>query len=188
MNGLDLAKRVGLQLGECNSFSEPIDCPATELEKFLREKIDDGIVVAWQVQSVVWGSFDGKKFFFKDNTAPNVDDWLECRIFNESAEIHLKRSGNKFIGRFIRDAAGNGTFCVDSFSRLWGECTAATGDWITLTDKPRKISMTLPCAGDGKKFYGLLTRNYIGSDDATGLSGYVDYRFVAIEPADWDGD
>jgi len=86
------------------------------------------------------------------------------------------------------DDDGDDDFYVDSFSRLWGERTNSAGDWITLTDKPRKISMTLPCTFDDKKFYGLTTRNYIGSDEATGLSGYVDYRFVAIEPADWDGD
>ena len=187
MSGLDLARNE-LQLGECNSFSEPIDCPATELEQILRGKMSDGIVVAWQVQSVVWGTFDGEKILLKENVAPNVDDWLECRIFNESAEIHIKRTGKNFVGRFVRDAAGNGTFYVDSFSRLWGKCTETTDAWITLTDKPRKISMTIPCANAGKKFYGLTTRNYIGNDAATGLSGYVDYRFVAIEPADWDGD
>ena len=211
MSGLDLARQVGLRLGEGKKFFELIDCPTTEIEKILREKISEGIFVAWQVQSVTWGKFDGERLLLKDDAAPDLDqrscddpdhvvkeaapdldDWLECRIFNRQEEIHLKRAGNNFVGRFVRDEAGTGTFYVDSFSRLWGERTAATGDWITLTDAPRKISMTLPCAVVDKKSYGLLTRNYIGSDaarqDATGLSGYVDYRFVAIEPADWDGD
>ena len=192
MSGLDLARQVGLRLGEGKKFFELIDCPTTEIEKILREKISEGIFVAWQVQSVTWGKFDGERLLLKDDAAPDLDDWLECRIFNRQEEIHLKRAGNNFIGRFVRDEAGTGTFYVDSFSRLWGERTSATGDWITLTDAPRKISMTLPCAVVDKKSYGLLTRNYIGSDaarqDATGLSGYVDYRFVAIEPADWDGD
>ena len=182
MNGLDLAREVGLQLGECKKFFEPINCPTTDLEKILRRKIAAGIFVAWQVQSIVWGKFDGEKI------SSNVDDWLECRIFNENEEIHLKRDGKTFVGRYIRDENGTGDFYVDSFSRFWGERTASTGDWITLTDARRKISMTLPCSDDNKKFYGLTTRNYIGSDNLTGLSGYVDYRFVTIEPADWDGD
>ena len=188
MSGLELARKVGLKLAECNVFSEPIECLATQLEKILRGKMPDGIVVAWQVQSVIWGKFDGEKILLKDNSAPNVDDWLECRIFNRNEEIHLKRSGNDFVGRFIRDTTGTGTFYVDSFARLWGKYTTSTNDWITLSDKPRKISMTLPHTDDAKNFYGLLTRNYIGSDEATGLSGYVDYRFVAIESADWEGD
>ena len=187
MSGLDLARK-NLELREGKKFFEPIDCPTTEPEKIFRGRIAEGIFVAWQIQSVVWGKFDGEKLLLKDDTVPEVDDWLECRVFNWQEEIHLKRDGKFFVGRYIRDEEGTGSFHVDSFSRLWGERTASTGDWITLTDAPRKISMTLPCADDGKKFYGLTTRNYIGSDEATGLSGYVDYRFVAIEPADWDGD
>ena len=87
----------------------------------------------------------------------------------------------------ISDAEGEGDFYVDSFARLWGENSAEADGWITLRDAPRKLSMEIPCDDGGKKFYGLTTRNYIDSDAATGLSGYVDYRFVAIESA-WDGD
>ena len=181
MSGLDLAKRIGLQLGECKTFSEPVDCSPTEFEKILREKFQRAIFVAWQIQSVVWGKFDGEKL------SANVDDWLECRIFNDSAELHLKRTGENFSGRYLRDEAGTGNFYVDSFARFWGEFDSAAEGFITLLDKPRKIAMEIPCDDAGKKFYGLTTRNYIGSDDATGLSGYVDYRFVAIESA-WDGD
>lgn len=188
MNGLDLAKKVGLKLETCKSFSERLEHSATDLEKILSQKITYGIFVAWQIQSIVWGKFNGEKLLLKENLPPNIEDWLECRIFNADEEIHLKRTGNNFVGRYIRDEAGVDTFYVDSFSRLWGKCTAAQDGWITLTDKPRKISMTLPCADGGKKFYGLRTRNYIGSDEATGLSGYIDYRFSAIESADWDGD
>ena len=98
----------------------------------------------------------------------------------------MKRAGDKFIGRYVRDELGTGNFYVDSFARLFGENVSSENGWIKLEDELRKISMTIPVDGD-EKFYGLLTRNYIGSDAATGLSGYDDYRFVAIENA-WDGD
>ena len=186
MTGFDLAKN-GLQLRECKKFSEQINCSAQELEKVLQGKISSGIFVAWQVQNIVWGKFDGEKLLLKDNLPPDFDDWLECRIFNDSAEIHVKRTGNNFSGRYVRDDDGAGDFYVDSFARLWGENSSAVDGWITLTDAPRKLSMIIPCADGGKKFYGLTTRNYIDSDEATGLSGYVDYRFVALESA-WDGD
>ena len=127
MIGMDLARRVGLKLGRCKKFSET-----------------RGTFVAWQVQNIVWGKFDGDKLLLKDDASPNFDDWLECRVFNRREEFHIKRAGEKFVGRYVRD----------------------DGD---------------------QKFYGLMTRNHIGSDAATGLSGYVDYRFVAIESA-WDGD
>ena len=187
MSGLDLAKRVGLKLGECETFSERVECSSAELEETLRKKFSQGIFVAWQIQRIVWGTFDGKKLLLKENSSPNFDDWLEFRLFNESEEIHLKRSGELFFGRYIRDEEGTGKFYADSFARLWGEKSTAADGWIKLEDKPRKISMELPCEDGGKKFYGLLTRNYIGSDKETGLSGYVDYRFVATESA-WDGD
>ena len=190
MSGLDLSKKIGLSLEEGTTFFErgKIFSSAEDVEAFLREKFSDGIFVAWQIQNIVWGKFDGEKIWLKDNRRLNFDDWLECRIFNPRAELHLKRVGQNLIGRYVCDSEGEKIFYVDSFSRLWGKCSATADSWITLLDKPRKISMEIPCADGGKNFYGLMTRNYIGSDEATGLSGYVDYRFVAIEPADWDGD
>lgn len=191
MSSLDLSKKIGLTLeeGRTNFERGKIFSSAQEAEKFLREKFSDGIFVAWQIQSIVWGNFDGEKILLKDNARPNFDDWLECRIFNRRAELHLKRDGKNFVGRYVCDADGEKIFYVDSFSRLWGERNEnfSADGWIALHDKPRKIFMEIPCPDRGKKYYGLLTRNYIGSDDETGLSGYVDYRFVAIEPA-WDGD
>ena len=187
MNGLTLAKRVGLEIRKCKTFSERLDISWTELEQILRDKLFQGIFVAWQIQSVVCGKFGGEKFLLKDNLAPTVEDWLECRIFNEFEEFHLKRDGKIWRGRYLRDEAGNDVDYVDSFARLWGENILSENGWITLLDAPRKISVQLPCDDGDKKFYGLTTRNYIGSDDTTGLSGYVDYRFVAIESA-WDGD
>ena len=187
MRGLDLAQNVGLRLYECETFSEPIECLPSEFEKILREKFYNAIFVAWQVQSIIWGKFDGKKILVAESTTPNVEDWLECRIFNECEELHLKREGELFSGRYIRDEVGSGKFYVDSFARLWGENSSEADGWIKLVDTSRKLSMTIPCNDYGKKFYGLKTRNYIDSDETTGLSGYVDYRFVAIESA-WDGD
>ena len=186
MTGLEVAKNP-LQLRECQKISAQIKCSPQELEKLLQEKFSSAIFVAWQVQNVVWGKFDGEKLLLKDDLAPNFDDWLECRIFNRGKELHLKRDGNIFSGRLISDAEGEGDFYVDSFARLWGENSAEADGWITLRDAPRKLYMEIPCDDGGKKFYGLTTRNYIDSDAATGLSGYVDYRFVAIESA-WDGD
>ena len=187
MSGLDLAKRVGLKLGECETFSERVECSSAELEETLRKKFSQGIFVAWQIQRIVWGTFDGKKLLLKENSSPNFDDWLECRIFNANEEIHLRRFGDKFIGRYVHDDLnGAGNFYVDSFARLWGEEISSENGWTKLEDASRKISMTIPAIG-GEKLYGLTTRNYIADDDETGLSGYVDYRFVATESA-WDGD
>lgn len=189
MSGLDLAKN-NLQLKKCNSLFKRLECSSAELAKLLHENFQgtDGIFVAWQIQSIIFGKFDGEKILLSDNLSPNFDDILEFRLFNRREELHLKRVGKIFIGRYVRDdeEAGVENFYVDSFARLWGESTDTADGWTTLLDAPRKISMKIPCDG-GKKFYGLTTRNYICSDKTTGLSGYIDYRFVAIESA-WDGD
>ena len=191
MSGLDLSKKIGLTLevGTTKFERGKIFSSAEEVETFLREKFSDGIFVAWQIQSVVWGKFDGEKLLLKDERRPSFDDWLECRIFNRREELHLKRNGQNFVGRYACDAEGEKIFYVDSFARLWGERDENFSEdgWIALRDKPRKIFMEIPCSDCGKKYYGLTTRNYIGSDFDTGLSGYVDYRFVALESA-WDGD
>lgn len=190
MSGLDLTKKLGLQSCAGKVHSESVVFSSTEaLGKFLHEKFSQAIFVVWQVQSIIWGKLDGEKLLLKDNQPPNFDDWLECRIFNRQAELHLKRAGQNFVGRYICDVDGEEKFYADSFSRLWGKRDEkfSTDGWIKLCDAERKLSMTIPCDDGDKKFYGLLTRNYIGSDEDTGLSGYVDYRFVAIESA-WDGD
>lgn len=183
MSGLSLAKKVGLKLRTGKSISEPVECAPVDVEKILREKFGSasGIFVAWQIQNIVWGKFDGGKISSRSEITPEY--WLECRFFNADAELHLKRVGKILRGRFIQDGTGAENFYVDSFARLWGESSGAAEGYVKLLDRQRKLYMEIPCAETNSKWYGLMTRNYVGSDEKTGLSGYVDYRFVAIEPA-----
>ncbi len=183
MSGLDLAKNIGLKLCEGKSVFEPVECSLSGVENLLREKFkaNRAVLVAWRIQNIIWGEYDGEKILTRAEMTP--ENWLEFRIFNEAAEIHMKRSAEKFIGRYVQDLEGKDNFYVDSFSRFWGENVNATDGYINLRDEQRKLQMEIPCAENKFKWYGLLTRNYIDSDAATGLSGYVDYRFVAIEPA-----
>lgn len=183
MSGLSLARKVGLTLRTGKSISEPIECAPVDAEKILREKFGNasGIFVAWQIQNIVWGKFDGGKISSRSELTPEY--LLECRAFNADAEIHLKRVGKTLRGRFIQDGTGADNFYVDSFARLWGENSGAAEGYIKLLDRQRKLYMEIPCAETNSSWYGLLTRNYIGGDVKTGLSGYVDYRFVSIEPA-----
>lgn len=185
MSGLDLARQIGLELRTGKNICEqPVTCEFDGVEKILREKFggDSATLVAWQIQNIVWGKFDGEKISSRGELTPEY--WLECRIFNADAELHLKRVGNILRGRFIEDGTGEDNFYVDSFARLWGENFGAADGYVKLLDSRRKLYMEFPCENSGAKRYGLLTRNYIGSDKDTGLSGYVDYRFVSIEPAE----
>lgn len=187
MSGLELAQNFGLKLREGKSFFEPIKCECSlqAVEKILHEKFQtqQANLIAWQIQNIVWGKFDGEKFLFPENVTVDAQDWLECRTFNAQEEFHLKRAENFLRGRYVRDESGKGNFFADSFARLWGEEISAADGFINLLDRERKLFMQVPCDKVGCKWYGLLTRNYIDSDEKTGLSGYVDYRFVSIESA-----
>jgi len=119
MSGLDLAKKLGLQSCAGKVHSKSVEFSSTEaLEKFLHEKFSQAIFVVWQVQSIIWGKLDGEKLLLKDNQPPNFDDWLECRIFNRQAELHLKRAGQNFVGRYICDVDAKKILCRQFFATL----------------------------------------------------------------------
>ena len=185
MNGLKIAKNVGLKICQCSTEIENINCEISlnAVENLVKEKFKNSraVFVAWQIQNIIWGKFEGEKLFARAEITPEF--WLECRIFNETAELHLKRVYGDFCGRYIKDTKGGERYFVDSFSRLWGENKSVSDGFIKLLDKQRKLCMEIPCEDKNSKWYGLLTRNYISSDEKTGLCGYSDYRFVAIEPA-----
>ena len=186
MDGLETVKRVGLKIDECKKIFAPVRCEISlqSAEKILNEKFcqPNGIFVAWQIQSVVFGKFENGKLKLK-NALPEVENFLECRIFNDGEELHLKKIGGEFCGRYVREEEGSGDFFADSFSRFWGEFQGAENDFVKLVDEERKICLEIPTEIKAK-YYGLLTRNYIGFDEETGLGGYVDYRFVKIGGAD----
>ena len=180
-----MAKQTSLKICSCKIVSENISCEISlnDVENFVKEKFKNSraVFVAWQIQNIIWGKFDGEKLFSTAEVTPQF--WLECRIFNDVEEIHLKRVENKLRGRYVTEINGAGDFYADSFSRFWGENKGAANGFVKLLDRQRKLFMEIPCENINAQWYGLLTRNYISSDEKTGLSGYTDYRFVAIEPA-----
>lgn len=186
MSGLEIAKKVGLEFCPCEIVSETAICEISldNIQEYLQQKFENprAVFVAWQIQNIVWGTFDGKKLSARSDITPQF--WLECRIFNADEELHLKRIDNELRGRYITETKGDKNFYADSFSRFWGENFGAADGFIKLLDKQRKLFMEIPCENKNAKWYGLLTRNYISSHETTGLCGYTDYRFVSIEPAE----
>lgn len=149
---------------------------------------DPADVILWQMQRIVWGTWDGSAFrFAADDVA--AEDILELRIFHRTGELHLRREDDLFLGRYVQDVEeggdGEAGDYIDSFSRLWGKKVDAADGYVLLQDADRKLAMRVPYPGDAAQAdrYGLTTRNYIAFDEATGLAGYSDDRFVAIEPA-----
>lgn len=141
---------------------------------------NDGYVVCWQYHQILWGKWQQQFIWPADNDIiPSCT--IELRIFNKQEEIHLKRQGNQFKGRYVQDDAGT-VPCeyVDSASPLWGRKKKLTDDgFMVLADADRKLSMQIPAINDGTT-YLLQTRNYIGVYAETSQVGYRDNRFVAI--------
>ena len=58
---------------------------------------------------------------------------------------------------------------------------------MRLQDDQRKLKLNIPVSDTTSKWYGLLTRNYVTTNDVNGQAGYTDYRFVDIASADLEG-
>ena len=151
----------------------------SDFETLEQELQNNSIVVVWQIHNIIWGHYQDNKLELLDGTR-NTDFYQEIRVFNEVEELHLIKIDNEFNGRYIKDRTGQEVRYVDSFSRFWGEKYIIKDGFIELRDIGRKISLKFFDA----KYLGLTTRNYIGSDKNTGLSGYVDYRFLSINSAE----
>ena len=199
-SGIELAE-TELRLEKAPAAFTPLSLPLKELatvaalhETVKRHMKKEGQVVVWSFARISWGRWDGEQVSLARGEA-EPGDILEIRVFNREEELRLVRENDCFAGRYVADGSGEEHYHVDSFARLWGE-RDMQGDvppgYIRLADHARKLEMDVPfeARAEGLKYLGLETRNYVKSDESTGLSGYVDYRYVAIEPAQggkWNG-
>ena len=174
--------------------SERLAVSLERKEAALCEKLEvlgmkEANVVVWQVHGITWGRWQNGSFKLAGDAAKKCSLWLELRVFNEEEELHLKKSGDMWLGRWRKDGAGEATEYVDSISRFWGERVEAADapeGYMKLEDAARKLKQILPQAEEHAKYYGLVTRSYIGYE-ATGQAGYADYRYVRIAAADVEG-
>ena len=174
--------------------SERLAVSLARKEAALCEKLEtlgmkEANVVVWQVHGITWGRWQNGSLKLAGDAAKKCSWWLELRVFNEEEELHLKKSGDLWLGRWRKDGAGEATEYVDSISRFWGEMVEAADlpeGYMKLEDAARKLKQILPQAEEHAKYYGLVTRSYIGYE-ATGQAGYADYRYVRIAAADVEG-
>ena len=174
--------------------SERLAVSLERKEAALCEKLEvlgmkEANVVVWQVHGITWGRWQNGSLKLAGDAAKKCSLWLELRVFNEEEELHLKKSGDLWLGRWRKDGAGEATEYVDSISRFWGERVEAADlpeGYMKLEDAARKLKQILPQADEHAKYYGLVTRSYIGYE-ATGQAGYADYRYVRIAAADVEG-
>ena len=174
--------------------SERLAISLARKEAALCEKLEvlgmkEANVVVWQVHGITWGRWQNGSLKLAGDAAKKCSLWLELRVFNEEEELHLKKSGDMWLGRWRKDGAGEATEYVDSISRFWGERVEAADapeGYMKLEDAARKLKQILPQAEEHAKYYGLVTRSYIGYE-VTGQAGYADYRYVRIAAADVEG-
>ena len=179
-------KPLEYHFGKCEYKSISIKSDFETLEQELQNLIHlNSIVVVWQIHNVIWGRYQNNKLELLDGTR-SANFYQEIRVFNEAEELHLIKIDDEFQGRYIQDGTDQEVKYVDSFSRFWGEKHDIKDGFIELRDIGRKISLKIPFDEgiSDTKYLGLTTRNYVGSDEKTGLSGYVDYRFLSISSAE----
>ena len=194
--GMELAKKT-LRLSQYPSQTaftciEPQVVKAEDMGNTIRALLKQYIhnnssIVIWTFAKIIWGMWNGEKVCTSGSSV-KFEDILELRAFNEQEELHLIREDDILEGRYVEDGTGSNTYYVDSFARLWGvrdmQADIPEG-FVRLSDHERKLQMDVVCDEDmqGVQYLGLETRNYIGTDEKTGLSGYTDYRYVAVRPA-----
>jgi len=156
----------------------------SDIEQAVGETIGDkGTVVIWMMNRIVWTIYENGHIELNDD-ASVMDFWQEMRAFNEQGELHLVRCGEGFSGRRIVDKKGTAGWehgYVDSISPIWGEKIRYENGRVRLEDADRKLRMDIPVSDGSAVKYGLATRSYIKADAKAGLSGYGDYRFLAVE-------
>lgn len=189
---IELALEDRMCIRQGSSERRPLSLARSEAalcEKLEELGMKEGAVVVWQVQGIAWGRWQGGSLKLAGDAAKKCSLWLELRVFNEEEELRLKKSGDLWIGRWRRDGAGETTEYVDSISRFWGERAEAADapeGYMELEDAARKLKQILPQVEERAKYYGLVTRSYIGYEE-TGQAGYADYRYVRIAAADVEG-
>ena len=179
--------RLVCQSGTCHREIFFVD--GNDLAEAVTARVkEQATVVMWQVRGIVWQIYRPMRV---NEVINNLQNSLEARIFTGNAELFLQREQNGFRVRFVEDGTGDPVKFVDSFSRFWGKIdqTNIDGEFVHLADKNRKISLTVPFLQDVQniEYLGLTTRNYIAADKSTGLAGYVDYRFLSVDSADYNG-
>ena len=189
-----LADHLYIQEGTTEKL--PVDLASSEAalcEKLREIGMKDATLVLWQVQGVAWGRWQGGGLRLAGDEEKRCALWRELRIFNDEEELHLKKIGARWRGRLRRDGTGKATEYVDSIARFWGERGEAAKEsenvpdgYMKLVDTARKLTLLLPQVEPQAKYYGLVTRSYIGYE-ATGQAGYTDCRYVRIASADVKG-
>ena len=109
----------------------------SHLEEVLIEQAkahDLHYLLAFALDGLFWGRFDGEKWIKKSDSAEwDEQNVQEVRIFGENGEVHLWRSGEGWLGRKIIDGAGDDfKEMIDDQQILWGDTVEKHENGFTL--------------------------------------------------------
>lgn len=153
------------------------------LSEFLKEHFkEDGYIVAYLYHEVLMGIFkEGRPVFYNGS---DIDQryLLRLRLFNESKELYVWRSGDIFKARLRIDGEGEETPVIDAHQVLWGTRAEIAGEFTRLTED-RGTNLIVPLKGisvDSKrKRLFLRTRNYVAYAPSCQAT-YMDFRFMGF--------
>ena len=162
---------------------------AALIDELKKHDLKGALIALWQINKIVWGKWDGEKLTLLDGSSVDTALLQELRAFTDKAELRLVATGSLLQGRFIADSDNEAEQYehIDTANRFWGKVTAQTDSSITVTDKERKLTQTLPLPDDltaPPEYLYLKLRSYISYDKTTAQAGYADYRYLKITGRD----
>ncbi len=134
----------------------PLTVPATGLRQWLeREAKTHSLpyLLAYTLDGVIWGKLHKGLLQLGQSayTPPFADDMLqEARLFGNSGEIYIWRSGNAWHGRFIRAAQAKEqatyTESLDETQMLWGDqIESRSNGFSVMSDGIQGLQHAVPC-------------------------------------------
>ena len=132
-------------------------------------------ILFWEVHRVDFAWYDGKKIHWHEEK--QADYLVEARIFHETKECHIRKVGNKFIGRILMEC--NEAPIQEIYKKIlepymWGSMVANG-----MVREERGMQYHLPCSLDATGF-GYVVEQYYVPDEEDGMLKMMDYRMTKI--------
>jgi CRISPR-associated protein (TIGR03984 family) len=106
------------------------DINITDSDAFLthlhRRAHQDDIILAHALDGVIWGCFDGGRFYFSHEVAPDISPPLrletlgQLRLFDATREVYFWHDGDHWHERTVIEGEGTATPVITERHVLWG--------------------------------------------------------------------
>lgn len=134
----------------------PLPVPSTGFQQWLEQEAKAHslpCLLAHTLDGVIWGKLHEGVLQLGQSayTPPFADDTLqEARLFGNTGEIYIWRSGNAWHGRFIRaaqpDERATYTESIDETQMLWGDqVESRSNGFSVISDGIQGLQHAVPC-------------------------------------------